>query len=272
MLLYPKRRVQWLERIYGQPPGVFAVAAAEDVPWPEELQQLAAEIGYDLDRHPLRRPFMEAVVEAVAADHMVRADEILTEMTGTELEWSDPDRVRAEQDHVRALGKLERVKDELRRDLERRRRQAVPSGATDDLAEAEAALAPARAAGTVPQGSRRQLLAIGRSLLGGEPGWYYGSDTMLCDAPRAEALGRAMAAAARTGAPQLVLHWDGEWPVVVRRIDGRGRITYRIEEEQVGPIEEEKHGTAEMERAGRAGDSEEDRHDAAPAPGPGVAG
>ena len=237
-LRYVGRGLSWTNVLYGQPEGVFFALDASEVPLPDRLVPLAAQACVFLEDHPdvaRLRTFAEA---ALVAEAWVAAPALLADITEVPTRWLDSDRLSLERKHQGAMYLLEDQIRLVERDLRRRilsrsigappvsSPAPAPVAAPVVVSEAavrrvEEAVQTARSTEMpqrLPQGARRRLAKL-------TPGAYLSKGD---DLERHDDVAAAMRAVKREDA-EVILDWDGEWPVVVRRYEA-GRTIYRIED------------------------------------------
>lgn len=269
-------RLPFVGHLYGHDEGVFFALAPADIPIPDQIEQAAAAAGMIAADHPDILTFKRAVAEALLAQAVLGAPNLLEELVDAPTQWTQGDRHELERRHARALVTVEAAAKCILDDLRRRAllrsdaRTAAgvpapiyrpapapaapalpppieaavvavveePAAPVDEPAiegeavpvssaaveRASAAIAKAREAELpqrLPGGARRQLAKL-------PPGTYIIAGDLY--EPRkdlASAMTDAQEIAHRK--ESVVVDWDGEYPVVVRRYGPGGRVVYRVE-------------------------------------------
>jgi len=106
--------------IYGYPDGTFFVASYDDVPFPEQVAQMAEGRGINLLALPDAPRLQHAVVEALITEAMVQAPELLAELAHPEVRWQDWDRRELERKHTIACARVAEVARLVEMDLKLR--------------------------------------------------------------------------------------------------------------------------------------------------------
>jgi hypothetical protein len=74
--------------LYGYPAGAFYAVQVSDVPWPSEVEETAVRAGVQIDAMVEAKKLQRAVAEALAAEAMVKAPELLQVLTEDSVpEW-----------------------------------------------------------------------------------------------------------------------------------------------------------------------------------------
>lgn len=100
------RRLQWHDRIYGYDDGTFFVCNVDEIGYPPQLEELARELGIDIDLLPGSRSIREAAAEALAAEGLVDAPELLHDLATPEVKWRSWDERELERKHMIAVARL----------------------------------------------------------------------------------------------------------------------------------------------------------------------
>lgn len=258
----------FVAHLYGYDQGVFFALAPSEIPIPQEIEVAAEAAGMIAADHPDMPTFRRAVIDALLAQATVGAPNLLEELVEVPTRWTQGDQHELERRHARARVAFETaakcVLDDLRRRALLRRpmmgapiaplpappaamvevievEPAVAVPALPETAEpasegefvpvssatverAAAAIAKARGAELpqrLPGGARRQLAKL-------PPGVYViAGDVYEPRKDLASAMTDAQEIAHRK--ESVVVDWDGEYPVVVRRYGVGGRVVYRVE-------------------------------------------
>ncbi len=268
-LRYRPRR-EYTSRLYGEEPGVFFVLEQSELPWPDDIAELADRLGYDLDAHPLAGKFRSLTTTALVLEGYLEAPASLAELCGERIEWRERDAIDLEREHIAACRRLEGLVTEIRHDLERRLRsknlpidtsapETRPTTTHPDTSAAEprapgvvgtsaperrdAPAVAARLRARVTEAIERarieelaQRMPTGtRRAIAPLPAGLY-----LCEAtpPIEPTSVKDLEVALRDGplrARELAVEFvlidhDGDYPVLVRRFGGDGGTVYRVEE------------------------------------------
>lgn len=240
-LRYVGRGLSWTNVLYGEPEGVFFVLSASEVPLPTHLVPLAEAAGILLDDHPDVSRLHALVETCLIAEAWVETPTLLKDLASLPTRWLDTDRIALERKHQTAVYALEDHVALIERDLRRRilsrsigaplpsapAPMVTPEVAAPEVSDAavrrvDEATSQARNAELpqrLPGGARRQLERL-------EHGRYVSANGAFT---KHEDTAAAMRAAVKVAGESVVIDWDGEWPVVVRRYDA-GRVIYRVED------------------------------------------
>jgi len=101
-----RRNLDWHDRVYGYDDGTFFVINIDEIGYPENLVDLADELGLDIDQLPDSRRLREAASVALAAEGMVNAPELISGLALQEMAWNPWDRRDLERKHVVAVARL----------------------------------------------------------------------------------------------------------------------------------------------------------------------
>lgn len=144
-----RRSLDFDSYIYGYPDGTFFVASFDDVPFPDRVAEMAEKRGIKLDALPDAPRLRHAVVEALVAEGMVQAPELLADLAVPEVYWRDWDRREMERKHTIACARVSEIARLVEADIKlRASRVAHPSYAVPSL---DAILGPEPATvGVVP--------------------------------------------------------------------------------------------------------------------------
>lgn len=259
----------FVAHLYGYDQGVFFSLAPSEIPIPQEIEAAAEAAGMIAADHPDMPTFKRSVVDVLLAQATLGAPNLLEELVDVPTRWTQGDQHELERRHARASVAVEAaakcVLDDLRRRALLRRPIGTPTAAQSTarvevveiapVVAAPAIEAPAlpapqepsvegefvpvssatveRAAAAIskareaelpqrlPGGARRQLSKL-------PPGIYVITGEVF--EPRKD-LASAMTDAQETAHRKetVVIDWDGEYPVVVRRYGVGGRVVYRVE-------------------------------------------
>lgn len=259
-LQYVGRGLHWIDRLYGFPEGTFFVAMPSEIPLPEDLEKLAIECGVDLVTHPAVMALKLAVAEALVAEALVNAPSLLAQISEPDVAWGRADEREVERRHLIALARVSALTRQMEVDLRLRRalratpetspvfaqpvvapatsdcptcpeptESPAPPGAAPSAAVRRAQEATQRARENelpqrLPEGARRALNKMERGMYAIVAGGF-DRKTDLCSA-----MSEAQEMSRRREDEVVVVDWDGEWPVVVRRYGEGGRIIYRVED------------------------------------------
>lgn len=261
-LQYVGRGLHWFDRIYGAHEGVFFVALPNEIPLPEDLEKLASACGIGLAAHPAVPALRLAVAEALVAEALVNAPSLLAQIAEPDVAWGRIDEREVERRHIVALTRVSALVRQIEGDLKIRRALlasptvapivsvpamappstdcgAMPEAPPVDAVEEEpsvptAAIRRAQEATQrareselpqrLPEGARRALAKMEAGVYAIAAGAYE-RKADLC-----AAMAQAQEAARRRSHEVIIVDWDGEWPVVVRRYGEGGRIVYRVED------------------------------------------
>lgn len=265
VLEYTGRALRFHDRVYGFNDGVFLVVSYDEMPYPPKLQALSDELGVPIATLSVAKSLKAAAVDALLAEGMIKAPQMLREFAEPETFWQPWDERELERRHVVALSRVVTLESLAESELRLRAAKIAPvssleverddgSFATPKSAEsaqilverpavdpadvtvekAEKAVAQARETELpqrLPNGARRALQKLVRAqyvIRGADAPSVRGS---LVEAMQdAEQMARGMRKTASCDVEVTVIDWDGEWPVVVRRYGEGGRTIYRVED------------------------------------------
>jgi len=249
---------KWIGRLYGYGHDAFFTVTPRELPLPTELWPVADKAGLPLDRHPLVETFRKSVIDALMAEALVEAPVLLEEYVAAPLAWSEAVGIALEREHVSALNRVRGLVEEMKRDLERRIRikersiglepnrvpdkdieisipvpESVedtkssvqpPSPVPDKVHAAIKAAREAQLPQRIPSGIRRRLGKM-------SPGIYLvdvEEKNFVQDKLGDLTAGFDVARASKRVV--IVIDWDGEWPVVVRKFGIDGVAVYKVEQ------------------------------------------
>lgn len=264
VLEYTGRGLVFHDGVYGYGEGVFLVVSFTEMPFPPKLRAMSAELGVLIESLNVAKDLKAAAVDALIAEGMVKAPQMLAEFATPETFWHPWDVRELERRHVVALSRLVELEALAERELRLRARPTAdpvvlvapesesppaevtfepepeipatqpvePANAT--VAKVQMAVAKAREmelAQRLPNGARRALQKLVRAqyvIRGADAPSVRGS---LMEAMQdAESMAAGMRKTGGCDVEVTVVDWDGEWPVVVRRYGEGGRTIYRVEE------------------------------------------
>lgn len=270
ILEYTGRALRFHERVYGFGDGVFLVVSYDEMPYPPKLRALSDELGVPIEAASGAKQLKAAAVDALLAEAMVKAPQMLRDFAEPEVFWQPWDERELERRHVVALARVVELETLAARELRLRvanilgglsagapppqmdesgaSRLTPESAESEDVTEivsadrpvdpalvtiskVQMAIAQAREA-ELPQ---RLPNGARRALQKLVRAQYVIRCT---DAPSVrgsvlEAMQDAEQVARGSKGSDVevtVVDWDGEWPVVVRRYGPGGRTVYRVED------------------------------------------
>jgi hypothetical protein len=268
VLEYTGRGLTFHDGVYGYGDGVFLVVSYTEMPFPPKLRALSEELGVPIESLDVAKDLKSAAVDALIAEGMVKAPQMLAEFAEPVTIWHSWDVRELERRHVVALSRLVELESLAERELRLRARSAAPTivaaptepvellteptfepepepepiiPASQPVEPADATVAKVQMAVTkareaelaqrLPNGARRALQKLVRAqyvIRGSDAPSVRGS---LVEAMQdAEAMASGMRKTGSCDVEVTVVDWDGEWPVVVRRYGEGGRTIYRVEE------------------------------------------
>lgn len=266
VLEYTGRALRFHERVYGFGDGVFLVVSYDEMPYPPKLRALSDELGVPIEAASGAKQLKAAAVDALLAEAMVKAPQMLRDFAEPEVFWQPWDERELERRHVVALARVVELEALAARELRLRAANistvALPpqkdgsegSRLTGESAESEdvteilvterpvdpalvtiskvqMAIAQARESELpqrLPNGARRALQKLVRAQY-----VIRGTDAPSVRGSVLEAMQDAEQVARGSKGSDVevtVVDWDGEWPVVVRRYGEGGRTVYRVED------------------------------------------
>jgi len=264
ILEYVGRALRFHERVYGFGDGVFLVVSHDEMPYPPGLRALSDKLGVPIEVLSVARDLKSAAVDAIIAEGLVKAPQMLHDFAEPEVFWHPWDARELERRHVVAVARVVELEALAERELRLRAarlpiaivQEAVAVEETPEpiieeepevrpaehladpalvtVARVQVAIAQAREAELaqrLPNGARRALQKLVRAqyvVRGADAPSVRGS---LVEAMRdAETAAASMRKVAGDDVEVTVIDWDGEWPVVVRRYGAGGRTVYRVED------------------------------------------
>jgi hypothetical protein len=269
ILEYTGRSLRFHDRLYGFGDGVFLVVSYDEMPFPPKLRALSDELGVPIEAVSGAKQLREAAVDALIAEAMVKAPQMLRDFAEPEVFWQPWDERELERRHVVALARVVELEALATREMRLRAaripvataadteapsgdvaqgsRLTTESAESEDVTEIFSAERPADPAATtvskiqaaVAQAREAELpqrLPNGarRALQKLVRAQYVirGADAPSVRGSLAEAMQDAeqVARGMTKSAEVSVVDWDGEWPVVVRRYGEGGRTVYRVED------------------------------------------
>lgn len=264
ILEYVGRVLRFHERVYGFGDGVFLVVSHDEMPYPPDLRDLSDKLGVPIEALSAAKDLKAAAVDALIAEGMVKAPQMLHDFAEPEVFWHPWDARELERRHVVAVARVVELQALAERELRLRAARLPIAIVREDVAVVETpepiseeepevrlaehladpalvtvarvqvAIAQAREAELaqrLPNGARRALQKLVRAqyiVQGADAPSVRGS---LVEAMRdAEVAAAGMRKVAGDDVEVTVIDWDGEWPVVVRRYGAGGRTVYRVED------------------------------------------
>ena len=106
-LSYAGRNRKRVARLRGQDEDTFFVLNESVVPLPDEVEELAQQVGVTLIGSPTEEQFRRLVAEALLAEAIEKAPEHLLAITGVSFEWPDSTLVTLERDTKAAEARLD---------------------------------------------------------------------------------------------------------------------------------------------------------------------
>lgn len=106
-LSYAGRYRKRVARLHGQDEDTFFVLTEAVVPLPDEIEELAQQVGVTLIGSPTEEQFRRLVTEALLAEAIEKAPEHLLVITGAWFEWPDATLVTLERDTKSAEARLD---------------------------------------------------------------------------------------------------------------------------------------------------------------------
>jgi hypothetical protein len=115
---YVGRHLHFDDELYGYPDGVFFAISMDEVPLPDELQQLADRHGLNIDALPEVATLKKAVAECLAAEAAAMAPDMLSDFARPRAFWHPWDERELQRKHRIASSKVLRhvklVENEIR--------------------------------------------------------------------------------------------------------------------------------------------------------------
>lgn len=265
ILRYTGSAVRFDEYLYGYPDDTFFAVQLDDVPWPPELEQLSIELGVLIEPLPDASRLRTAVADALAAGALVDAPDHMEDLgSDRDVEWPRWTLHELERRHriaearvagivrcvasdmkLRAAGfkspTFEAPKVEVEVQVEPKHEEVpeptvvavdpvveevayeLGSATVDRIRRSVRAARDQELPQRLPGGMRRRLdkAPPAAYIMYGE---IMDARIDLCAAlTDARAMGRA-------DRETVVVDYDGEWPVVVRRYGQDGRTIYKVED------------------------------------------
>ena len=100
------RRLDFEGYLYGYPEGTFFAATLSEIPYPAYLEELSAKHSVNIDALVDAPRLRQAVVEALAAQAVLEAPELLGDIAYPDVRWQDWDRRELERRHRIALARV----------------------------------------------------------------------------------------------------------------------------------------------------------------------
>lgn len=263
ILRYTGSALRFDEYLYGYPEDTIFAVPMDDLPWPPELEELSIKLGVSIDPLPDASRLRAAVADAIAAGALVDAPIHMDDLAvDRDVEWPAWTRHELERKHriaeARVAGIVRCVASDMKLraagfkspSFEVTKVETAPP-TTEEVPEEQAPLVEVDAvedsvyepgSATVQrvrvavQAAREQELpqrlpgGMRRRLSKAPPAAYImHGDVMDVRVDLCAALtdARSMSRADRE---TVVVDYDGEWPVVVRRYGQDGRTIYKVED------------------------------------------
>lgn len=269
ILEYTGRALRFHERVYGFGDGVFLVVSYDEMPYPPKLRALSDELGVPIEATSGAKQLKAAAVDALLAEAMVKAPQMLRDFSEPEVFWQPWDERELERRHVVALARVVELEALAAREMRLRAanipsrtahagppegdggegsRLTAESAESEDVTEivsverpvdpalvtisrVQAAIVRARES-ELPQRLPNGARRLLQKLVRAQ---YIirGTDAPSVRGSVLEAMRDAEQVARGSKGSDVevtVVDWDGEWPVVVRRYGPGGRTVYRVED------------------------------------------
>lgn len=125
VLEYTGRAMRFHERVYGFGDGVFLVVSYDEMPYPPKLRALSDELGVPVEALSVAKDLKAAAVEALIAEGMVKAPQMLHDFAEPEVFWHPWDSRELERRHVVALARVVELEAIAERELRLRAAKIV---------------------------------------------------------------------------------------------------------------------------------------------------
>lgn len=166
VLEYTGRALRFHERVYGFPDGVFLVVSHDEMPYPPALRDLSDELGVPIEALSVAKTLKTAAVDALIAEGMVKAPQMLHDFAEPEVFWQPWDSRELERRHVVALARVVELEALAERELRLRAARvvtdpgatALPSAPRYTVAEAPAAPRRELLAGLTPESAESEIV------------------------------------------------------------------------------------------------------------------
>jgi hypothetical protein len=106
VLEYTGRALRFHERVYGFADGVFLVVSYDEMPFPPGLRALSDDLGVPVEALSVAKTLKTAAVDALIAEGMVKAPQMLHDFAEPEVFWQPWDSRELERRHVVALARV----------------------------------------------------------------------------------------------------------------------------------------------------------------------
>jgi hypothetical protein len=126
VLEYTGRALRFHERVYGFGSGIFLVVSYDEMPYPPKLRALSEELGVPIEATSVAKQLKAAAVDALLAEGMVKAPQMLHDFAEPEVFWQSWDERELERRHVVALARVVELESLATREL-RLRAANIPS-------------------------------------------------------------------------------------------------------------------------------------------------
>lgn len=257
-------------RMHGQDERVFFVVDVNAIPLPDEIEDLAQQVGMTLSGSAMETSFRELVAEAIVAEAVEKAPEHLLPIIGIDFSWPDSTLVSLERDSKEKEARVSALIREATARLKSKKSESLQVFDWSPVA-ASVARAPARAAAAVPhhadadpgpelavsvaaadapsvsdvvvqkiraavravrdQDTPQRLPAGARKAVeSSAPGQLVWANNKVNSCRSLEDAIGGARAVAMRGTESAVIDWDGEQAVLVRRFATGGATAYRCED------------------------------------------
>jgi hypothetical protein len=125
VLEYTGRALRFHERVYGYADGVFLVVSLDEMPYPPNLRGLSDELGVPIEALSVAKTLKTAAVDALIAEGMVKAPQMLRDFAEPEVFWQPWDARELERRHVVALARVVELEALAERELRLRAARIV---------------------------------------------------------------------------------------------------------------------------------------------------
>jgi hypothetical protein len=140
VLEYTGRALRFHERVYGFGDGVFLVVSYDEMPYPPNLRGLSDELGVPIEALSVAKTLKTAAVDALLAEGMVKAPQMLRDFAEPEVFWQPWDSRELERRHVVALARVVELEALAERELRLRAAKIAVDPAVIVVAPPTAAL------------------------------------------------------------------------------------------------------------------------------------
>jgi hypothetical protein len=166
VLEYTGRALRFHERVYGFADGVFLVVSYDEMPFPPGLRALSDDLGVPVEALSVAKTLKTAAVDALLAEGMVKAPQMLHDFAEPEVFWQPWDARELERRHVVALARVVELEALAERELRLRAAKVVLEPVSEHRASTTAHLyleespVPGRAAlsGLTPESAESEIV------------------------------------------------------------------------------------------------------------------